>query len=85
VSYSDPFVPEYSYRGRALHAMEPGDALRAKPDCMVVCTDHSSFNWQPVVDSGIPIIDSRNALNGYAAPNIVRLSGRRVGGAAPGL
>jgi len=56
------------------------DALRRSPDCFVICTDHSRFDWKPVVDSGVPVVDTRNALRGYTAPTIIRLSGRVVAG-----
>ena len=76
ISYSDPYVPRYSYAGHTLEAMPEADALRRRPDCAVICTDHSSFDWKPLVDSGVPVVDTRNALRGFTAPSIVRLSGR---------
>ena len=82
ISYSDPYVPSLKHGGQTLTARTPADALRAAPDCVVICTDHSSFDWKPVVDSGVPIVDTRNALRGCTASNIVRLSGR-VTAAAP--
>jgi hypothetical protein len=42
----------------------------------VISTDHSSFDWKALVDTGVPIVDARNALRGFSSPNIVRLSGR---------
>jgi hypothetical protein len=47
----------------------------------VICTDHSSFDWKAFVETGLPIVDTRNALRAHDAFNIVRLSGRV--GAAP--
>ena len=82
VTYSDPYVPAVKHGAQTLQAMPAADALRRPPDCMVICTDHSSFEWQPVVESGVPVVDTRNALRGYTAPTIVRLSGR-VTAAAP--
>jgi UDP-N-acetyl-D-glucosamine dehydrogenase len=82
VSYSDPYVPTLAHAGRTLTAVDEAAALGPAPDCVVVCTDHSSFNWRALVDSGVPIVDTRNALRGFDAPTIVRLSGR-VAAAAP--
>ena len=76
VTYSDPYVPHFSHGGHALDAIPEADALRRTTDCFVICTDHASFNWKALVDSGAPIVDTRNALRGYSAPTIVRLSGR---------
>ena len=80
VTYSDPFVATVKHGGHTLDAVPEADALRRAPDCLVICTDHSSFNWKPVVDSGVPVVDTRNALRGFTAPTIVRLSGRVVAG-----
>ena len=76
VTYSDPYVPDFSHGGHSLHAMPEAEAIRRAPDCFVVCTDHSTFNWKALVDTGVPIVDTRNALRGFNAPTIVRLSGR---------
>ena len=82
ISYSDPHVPTLTHAGHTYHALPEAEALAARPDCVVICTDHSSFNWSALVDSGVPIVDTRNALKGYTAPTIVRLSGR-VGATVP--
>jgi UDP-N-acetyl-D-glucosamine dehydrogenase len=79
LSYSDPYVPEVKQGAQLLAHLSPADALRRGVDCMVICTDHSTFDWKTIVNSGIPIIDTRNALKGIQAPNIVPLSGRTMG------
>ena len=81
VTYSDPYVPSLKHGGHTFAAVSEAEALRRSPDCLVICTDHSGFDWKPVVDSGVPVVDTRNALRGYTAPTIVRLSGRVVAGA----
>jgi UDP-N-acetyl-D-glucosamine dehydrogenase len=77
-SYTDPYVPTLKLAGHVFKAVPDADALRGKPDAIVICTDHSSFEWKAVVASGVPIVDTRNALRGHTAPNIVRLSGRVI-------
>ena len=81
ISYSDPYVPTLSEGSHYFEAVAEADALRRRPDCVVICTDHTSFDWKPLVESGIPIVDTRNALQSYSAPNVVRLSGRMTAGA----
>jgi UDP-N-acetyl-D-glucosamine dehydrogenase len=76
ISYSDPWVPILKESGRTFEAVAEADALRHRPDCVVICTDHSAFDWKALVDSGVPIVDTRDALRQFTAPNIVRLSGR---------
>ncbi|MCC7418287.1 MAG: nucleotide sugar dehydrogenase [Acidobacteria bacterium] len=82
VTYSDPYVPRFSHGGHALDAVPEIEAVGRPVDCFVVCTDHSSFDWQALVDTGAPIVDTRNALRGFNAPTIVRLSGRAAPAAA---
>ncbi len=84
VSYSDPYVATLTHAGRTLTAIPEALALSHAPDAAVICTDHSAFDWKPVVDSGVPIVDTRNALRGFDAPTIVRLSGR-VSAATPAI
>jgi UDP-N-acetyl-D-glucosamine dehydrogenase len=76
ISYSDPWVPTLREGTHSFEVTPEADALRSRPDCVVICTDHSVFDWKALVDSGIPIVDTRDALRAFSAPNIVRLSGR---------
>jgi UDP-N-acetyl-D-glucosamine dehydrogenase len=76
VTYSDPYVPHFSHGGHSLEAVPESEATHRVADCFVICTDHSRFNWKALVDTGVPIVDTRNALRGFTAPTIVRLSGR---------
>jgi UDP-N-acetyl-D-glucosamine dehydrogenase len=80
VTYSDPYVPTLRHGGHTFEALSEAEAIRRRPDCAVICTDHSSFDWRPLVETGVPIVDTRNALKGHTAPNIVRLSGRVIAG-----
>ena len=81
MTYSDPWVPSISHAGHTFEHVEPSAALARGVDCFVICTDHSRFDWKPIVESGIPIVDTRNALAGFNSPSIVPLSGRAL--AAP--
>jgi UDP-N-acetyl-D-glucosamine dehydrogenase len=76
ISYSDPYVPHLEEGGHLFTAVSEAEALRGGVDCVVIVTDHSAFDWNLLVTSGVPIVDTRNALRGFSSPNIVRLSGR---------
>ena len=65
-------------RARAGGDRPKADALSERPDCAVICTDHSAFDWKALVDSGVPVVDTRNALRAFSSPAIVRLSGRAL-------
>ncbi len=76
ISYSDPHVPTLDHAGHKYDAVTEKAALNSRPDCVVICTEHTAFDWQALVASGVTIVDTRNALRGFSSPLIVRLSGR---------
>ncbi len=73
LSYSDPFVPSLTHADHLMSSVELSAAISSKPDCAVICTDHSGFDYDALVKSGTLIIDTRNALKGNAATTIFRL------------
>jgi UDP-N-acetyl-D-mannosaminuronate dehydrogenase len=48
-------------------------ALDPAPDCAVVCTHHSAFDYAQLVASGALVVDTRNALKGHQSARIFRL------------
>ncbi len=73
ITYSDPFVPTLKHDGHDFSSVDLSAALAAKPDCCVICTDHTGFDYEALVQSGILIVDTRNALKQHQAPSIFRL------------
>jgi UDP-N-acetyl-D-glucosamine dehydrogenase len=73
LSYSDPYVPELSHDGRVLASLDLADAVAARPDCAVICTDHAAFDYDALVGSGTLIVDTRNALKQRQGASIFRL------------
>ena len=73
LSYSDPFVPELKYGDHVLSSVELSAAIASAPDCVVICTDHTVFDYDALVKSGTLVIDTRNALKGNPASTIFRL------------
>ena len=73
LSYSDPFVAELPHNGRILRSIEVAGALQLAPDCSIICTDHSVFDYAAIVESAGLVVDTRNALRDYDAPTIFRL------------
>jgi UDP-N-acetyl-D-glucosamine dehydrogenase len=71
VTYSDPYVPVLRLDGQNLEA-SPEEAAAAA-DCVVIVTDHSSFDYKALVERSRLIVDTRNALKGIVSPKIVRL------------
>ena len=54
-------------------SVDLAEALRRKPDCAVICTDHSVFDYAAIAGSGVLVVDTRNALKAFDAPTIFRL------------
>jgi len=73
LTYSDPFVPELRHGGHILKSIDLSKAIASKPDCAVICTDHSGFDYEALIKSGTLIVDTRNALKGKDGPTIFRL------------
>jgi UDP-N-acetyl-D-glucosamine dehydrogenase len=76
VQYNDPFVPEFKEDSLALTSQPLTAALLQAADCVVIATDHSSYDWDWIVANSRLIIDTRNATRrvvGTKAGQIVRL------------
>ena len=71
ISFSDPYVPTLRLDGAQL-AAQPETAA-AGADCVVIVTDHSSFDYKALVANAALIVDTRNALKGFDSAKIVRL------------
>ncbi len=73
VSYNDPFF-EYVGRGRKYNLEmrnTPLDNLK-QYDCVLIVTDHSSYDYEEIVREANLVIDTRNATKGIQSPKIVR-------------
>jgi len=73
IGYTDPWVPELRTDGHAMKSVDLDRVLADRPDCVVICTDHSVFNYDALIKSGVVIVDTRNALKTRQAANIFRL------------
>jgi UDP-N-acetyl-D-glucosamine dehydrogenase len=73
VSYNDPYFP---FVGKGRHydlqmKCAPMESL-ARYDCVLIVTDHSTYDYPAIVREAKLVVDTRNALQGMDAPNIVR-------------
>jgi UDP-N-acetyl-D-glucosamine dehydrogenase len=73
VTYSDPWVPKFQQGSHTFESIPEEAALKGKPDCAVICTDHSAFDYDRIVAEATLIVDSRNALKDRKSPRIFRL------------
>jgi len=73
VSYSDPWVATLQHGTHTFDSVKEETALKGKPDCVVICTDHSAFDYDAIVRNAALVVDSRNALKKRPEPHIFRL------------
>ncbi len=66
VSYNDPHVPEMTpaHHGVALTSQELTEEFVSRQDCVIVVTDHSSYDWSWLAAQARLLVDTRNALRG---------------------
>ena len=72
VSYNDPYIPSID-KGRKYDLQiksVPLDRL-AGYDCVLIVTDHSSYDYQRIVNESQLVVDSRNATQGIRNTKIV--------------
>jgi UDP-N-acetyl-D-glucosamine dehydrogenase len=75
VSYHDPFIPNLKHDTWELNSVpDLLDAAR-NSDCVVIVTNHSSYDYPAIVEAARLIIDTRNALSklGRDNPKVVKL------------
>ncbi len=62
VTYHDPHVPKYTEEGHTRTSVPLSDAVISGSDAVVIVTDHSSVDYQHLVDTASLVVDTRNAL-----------------------
>jgi len=74
VTYHDPWVPNIAINGLNLETQPLNAETLQAADCVVIATDHTSFNWDLVSSHARLVIDTRNALKGRSgAARVIRL------------
>ncbi len=64
VSYSDPYVPEFSFEGTTLKSVDLTRETLVSSDCVVIITDHDAFDYMFVIENSRIVVDTRNAIKG---------------------
>jgi len=75
VSYHDPYIPRLVEESVELESVSDLMAEVRAADCVVIITNHSSYDYQAILDEAACIVDTRNALGkaGWNNPKVVRL------------
>ncbi|MGQ9491030.1 MAG: nucleotide sugar dehydrogenase [Anaerolineae bacterium] len=61
VRYHDPYIPALSHNGRDFRSEPDLAAALDAADCVVVVTDHSTYDWAAVRQRAACLVDTRNA------------------------
>ncbi|AGA70631.1 nucleotide sugar dehydrogenase [Desulfitobacterium dichloroeliminans LMG P-21439] len=64
ISYHDPYIPVIEPHGGStmhLDSIELTDEALAAADCVLILTDHSSIDYDRIVDKANLVVDTRNA------------------------
>ena len=65
VTYNDPHIPELPTMRRYPHLRKSSRELTAEylgsQDCVLIATDHSSYDWPWIVENASLVVDTRNA------------------------
>ena len=62
VVFHDPYVQSIRLENDVIMtSSEYSDALLRDADCVVIITDHSSYDWQHVLDNAKLVVDTRNS------------------------
>jgi UDP-N-acetyl-D-glucosamine dehydrogenase len=73
VVYHDAWVPEFIVGGESVPAIELTKEALSAVDAVVLVTDHSNVDYEAVLADAPLVLDTRNALDSYGSPKVVRL------------
>lgn len=79
VSYHDPLVPEFQMGNQRVVGTRLDDAALAEADCVVIATDHDSYDWEHVLQTATLLVDTRNATSQLPAALEARARVIRLG------
>jgi UDP-N-acetyl-D-glucosamine dehydrogenase len=72
MSYTDPYVPQLAHGAHVLNSIPFEEAIAAPADCVVIATDHTSFDYKRIAAMPL-VVDTRNALGPFATQATFRL------------
>lgn len=66
VVYHDPYVPQIRLEGDSImHSTAYSDTLLNTADIVIIVTDHSTYDWQHILNHSKLVMDTRNATAIY--------------------
>lgn len=71
LSYNDPYIPKFSEDKINLTSVELSEDLLESMDCTILVANHSSYDYQWLVDHSNIFVDTRNVTKNLADPEKV--------------
>ena len=74
VSYHDPYIPSIQYEKLRLDCIKDLDHEIRNADCVAIITNHSTYDYQKILDEAKLIVDPRNAMktHGQEIEKVIR-------------
>lgn len=69
--YNDPFIPEFNEESLQLSSIQLSEELVESMDCVVLVANHSSYDYQWLVDHAQIFVDTRNVTRDLHDPRKV--------------
>jgi UDP-N-acetyl-D-glucosamine dehydrogenase len=73
VCYSDPYISSIEVNGKTIKSINLTPEVLQCMDCVVILTDHSTFDYGMIAAHSPLILDCRNALRNFHASNVLCL------------
>ena len=73
VAYHDPYCGNILFNGEVVESIELTEEQLKAADCVVLCTDHSVYDYRWIEEHSMLILDTRNAFKGINSPKIIKL------------
>ncbi|HIO22595.1 MAG TPA: nucleotide sugar dehydrogenase [Nitrospirales bacterium] len=69
ISWNDPYVSDYPTTPAPTFVKNLTPSALSATDCVVIVTDHSSYDWASIVANATLVIDTRNATKDVQCPS----------------
>ena len=73
VHYHDPYIPAVKEGNHRLNSIKLEQKVLGNYDCVVILTDHSSYDLKSIVKGSKLVFDTRGCTVGITSNNIIRL------------
>lgn len=73
ISYTDPYVPEFSLHEKTYRSLDMDKAGKEKLDLAILVTNHDNFDLQALLQTAPAILDTRNAFKDVKSGKVTKI------------